>query len=437
MKRAIKYILIALAVALSIIVAMFAFDVCPPRGPWPTPPWCSSNNFERKVYGRTVETAKLSQIKSVNMSDTWGRNYNMGMVETTQANIESSFERVKELGASEVYVHDFHRAIYDDGADFKSLNYKFTDETFWNDFRDQSISENDLNKLVLAAHAKGLKLGIKHNLSFVNIGKYITEGISGNIEGSVAKDFEDFNQAHTKEWVEDYFSKWQGRMIEVAKKYQAAGVDIMSVSPIFMTPHFAGNEELANTLYKKLIEEVRTVFKGQIYVEVDLYGLLDGNNRDEDWSKLDYYKLADIQEVRVYNLPTKFQTKNIGDKSEITKAIQSLVSELNAKAGQKGIKLSVFFAPSSYENAINFGPVEVLDTKNEKVKGLKLDLDAQADNFQDVFESLLGAQNISRINVGNFPWDDALGGDVKPRVSINATFRNKPAEEVVKAWYLK
>lgn len=437
MKKITKYSLATLGVVILIIALMAVFDVCPPRGPWPTPPWCSVNNFERKVYTREVNASKINQVKSVNMYDTWGRNYNMGMIETTQANIESSFDRVKELGAGEVFVHDFHRAVYEGDVDFESLNYQFVDETFWNDFRDQSISKDDLTKLSTAAHARGLKLGIKHNLSFVDIGKYISQGISGNIENSVASDFETFNQKHSKEWVEDYFKKWQERLVEKAKMYEEGGVDIMSVSPTFMTPHFAGNEALANSLYKQLIAEVRKVFTGQIYAEIDLYGLIDGNNRDEDWNKFDYYKDAEIQEVRVYNIPSKFQVKEGATKAEKNIAIRALVKELDTKAGEKGIKLTIFFAPSSYENAIIHGPVEVLDVKNERIKKLKQDPDEQAESFESLFAALAGSSYITRVNAGNFAWDDALDPQVSPRISITASFRNKPAEDVVKAWFSK
>ena len=88
------------------------------------------------------------------MTDTRGRNYNMSMFEDTRKNIETSFDRVKELGAQEVYVNDFHRAIFDKGSDYTTTNYKIADETFWNDMRDQSISEKELKKLSDAAHSR-------------------------------------------------------------------------------------------------------------------------------------------------------------------------------------------------------------------------------------------------------------------------------------------
>jgi hypothetical protein len=75
--------------------------------------------------------------------------------------------------------------------------------------RDESFSEYDVEKLTKEAHERGLKIGIKHNMAFVNIGKYITEGLTGKIEGSVQKDYQDFNSSHSEEWIKDYFSKWQ------------------------------------------------------------------------------------------------------------------------------------------------------------------------------------------------------------------------------------
>gem|GEM_PF-5789278 len=78
----------------------------------------------------------------------------MSMFEDTRKNIEESFDRIKELGAEEVYVHDFHRALFDKGSDYTTTNYKIADETFWNDMRDQSISTKELKKLAEAAHSR-------------------------------------------------------------------------------------------------------------------------------------------------------------------------------------------------------------------------------------------------------------------------------------------
>src|SRR5210317_1385558 len=83
------------------IGTMYYFDICPPKGPWPTPPWCEKYEFVQPEYTLEFETGYINQIPAVNMSDTWGRNYNFGMLENTRKNIDSSFERVQALGAEE------------------------------------------------------------------------------------------------------------------------------------------------------------------------------------------------------------------------------------------------------------------------------------------------------------------------------------------------
>ncbi len=355
----------------------------------------------------------------------------MSMFEDTRKNIESSFDRIKELWAEEVYVHDFHRAIFDKWYDYTTTKYKITDETFRNDMRDQSISEKDLKKLVQAAHERGLKLGIKHNMSFVNIGKYILKGIKWEIQNNVTEDFKKFNAEHTEEWIRDYFTKRTARMIEKWMMYQQAGVDIMSLSPTWMEPTFAGQEALANELQKQLITEVRKVFTGKIYVEVSRYGFFEGKDGNEDRKKYNFYQDADIVEMRIYDLPQNFRNR------EIKAGITAYVNELNTIAGKKWIKLSLFLAPSSYKDSMKKGALEVLDYKSDIVKNTIADFGYQASVFDMFFKALTTANNIERINVASFARDDALDPEVKPKLSIASTFRNKTSEEVIKQRFTK
>lgn len=351
------------------------------------------------------------------------------MFEDTRKNIEESFDRIKELGAEEVYVHDFHRAKFDKGSDYTTTNYHIADETFRNDMRDQSISAKELKKLVEAAHNRGLKLGIKHNIAFVNIGKYILKGIWGNIQSSVAEDYEKFNAAHSEEWIKDYFTKRTARMIKKWSIYQQAGVDSMSISPTRMEPKFAGEEILANELQKKLITEVRKVFTGKIYVEVSRFWFFENRDGNENRTKYDFYKDADIIEMRIYDLPERFRTM------ETEAGITAYIHELNTIAGNKWVKLSIFLAPSSYKDSLNKWALEVLDYKSDIIKNTVADFGYQAFVFDMCFKALNDTKNIERINVASFSRDDALDSQVKPKLSIASTFRNKTAEEVIKQWF--
>ena len=167
--------------------------------------------------------------------------------------------------------------------------------------RDQSISVSEIKKLANAAHARWLKLWIKHNMAFVDIWKYIIKWIAGKIQDSVEQDYQTFNASHTQEWIKDYFAKRQARMVEKAKIYQEAWVDIMSISPTWMEPKFVWEEVLANNLQKQLIAEVRKVFTGKIYVEVSRFGFFENRDGKEDWSKYDFYKYDNHQKYNKAN----------------------------------------------------------------------------------------------------------------------------------------
>ncbi len=435
MKKIIVIILGILGALLLILGLMFLLNICPPNGPWMMPPWCKQNAFERIHYDLQVDTKPLSQIKAVNMFDTWGRNYNFGMIENTRNQINDAFDLVKEMGAEEVYVHDFHRAVYNEEEDFKSLDYKIVDEIFTNDFRDESMNEKDIKRLAVATHERGLKIGIKHNIAFVNIGKYIVKGLTGEIAASVEEDFKAFNAEHSEEWIRDFFMKWKNRLIERAEIYNKYGVDILSITPTWMGPTFQGHEALANEQWKQLIAELRNHFDGKIHTELSIYGLLDGRDGQEKWSAYDYYQSADIQEIRLFNFLDPYRVSPNPDLEQMRIGMKSILRDLDTKAAQNNIALSIQFLPFSYKNAINEGIIEFYDIKDERTNKEK-DFEHQADAYQVFFEEVRSKKNIERVVAGGFWWDDAMDPAVKPKISLSPSFRNKPAEEVIKQWYL-
>jgi hypothetical protein len=439
MKKSSKIILIFLIMFVLffvIVVMMFLFTLCPPKGPWPTPPWCKQ--YSPVFYEIDVKADKLSQIKGVQMSDTWGRNYNFMMEGVTWKNISDSFDRVKELGAQEVYVHDMHQVKYKGEKNFRSTDYEIVGGTFWDDLRDEEIKQKHLNKLAEEAHSKGLKIVYANNLSFVNIGKYVS---SDNIVADVGSDFFNFNQVHTEEWIKDFFKKWEQRMILKAEQLNEAGFDIMSITPTWMGPTFKQNEELANELWIQLIRTIKEEFNGNINVIIPFYGLAyeEPDNREmENTAYYDYYKEADIVQINFFGLHEKYASKGTSVE-DIKKAYDKFLDEIEKRAEEKDVKFSIKFSAFSAENAVNLGPngemIEYHDIKNPALSKIKTDYEHQADQYQAFFESVKDREKIERIIIGGFWWDDALDPEVKVKISLSPSPRNKPAEALIKAWF--
>jgi len=410
-------------------ISMFLFDLCPPDGPWPIPPWCSS--VGEAVYFETdYKAGSLTQVIGVNMADTWGANYNFGMFENTRDNIDSSFDRISSYGSKEVFVHDFHRAVYSDSYDSQSLDYEIVDEIFMNDQRDESMTQEDMNNLAKSAHLRGMKIGINQNMAFVDIGKYI--GL-GDISSAVEKDISEFNDYHSEEWVRDFFSKWKMRMVERAKMAEKANVDYFSITPSWMEPTYHSHEELVNDLWKEVIFEVSQVYSGEISIRVSSYGFIEGFDGKEDWTKYDYYKDADMIEYRFYSMPEGYKVGSDLSKDNIKLKFEEFFSDLNSVAVERDVKMSIMFAPFSYPSAIDNGIVEYHDIL-DKENLISRDWKHQEDSYQAFFESLEGKGSIEKVLVGGYWWDDAMDPEVFVKISVSPSIRNKPAEAVVKKW---
>jgi hypothetical protein len=432
-KKIILGILTLFLLLIFTVIIMFFFVLCPPSGPWPAPPWCKT--YSPVFHEIKVETEHLSQIKGVQMSDTWGRNYNFMMEGVTWKNIENSFDRLEKIGLEEIYVHDMHQVKYEGQPNFKSTEYKIVGGTFWDDLRDEEISQKHLKELAEEAHKRKMKIAYASNLAFTNIGKYVR---SNNIAEEVVKDTAEFNEIHTEEWIKDFFNKWEQRMLLKAEQLNKAKFDIMSVTPTWMGPTFKQNEEIANELWEKLILRVKEKFNGKVQVIIPFSGFAyeepDNLNR-ENTKYYDYYKKADIVQINFFGLHEKYHAKETSIE-EMEKAYNKFLDEIEERAQEKNIKFSIKFSAFSYENAVNFKKfIEYHDIKNPEILKMKTDYQHQADQYQAFFKALKGRNEIERIIIGGFWWDDAMDPEVKVRISLSPSPRNKPAETIIKEWF--
>lgn len=169
-------------------------------------------------------------------------------------------------------------------------------------------------------------------------------------------------------------------------------------------------------------------FNGFAYEESD-------NPDMENTGYYDYYREADIVQINFFGLHERYHSEGTS-KEEMVRAYNKFLSEVEERAKERDVKFSIKFSAFSYENAVNFEKfVEYHDIRNPEVLAVKSDYQHQADQYQAFFEAVNGRERIERIIIGGFWWDDAMDPEVKVRISLSPSPRNKPAEAVIKKWF--
>ncbi|HLD18453.1 MAG TPA: hypothetical protein VJB90_00375, partial [Candidatus Nanoarchaeia archaeon] len=68
MRRVIKIIFVVLGVLIALFALMTIFKVCPPQGPWPTPPWCEGGTQLPEIKMQALPSI-LSTSEKINIAD--------------------------------------------------------------------------------------------------------------------------------------------------------------------------------------------------------------------------------------------------------------------------------------------------------------------------------------------------------------------------------
>jgi len=364
----------------------------------------------------------------VMMFDTWGRNYNFNMFENTRDNIESSFKRLADLGAKQVFVTEMLRAYYDDDQeDFSSLNYKIGDAIFKDDLRDEALTREDMNTLAQTAHKYDLEIGSEIGISFVDFGKYIG---SNNISQEFLADYEKQQQGRTKAWIEDFYNKKEKKYLELAQELSSAGFDLMMINQrgdINNSPYDA----YANQRLKQIIKKIKA--KYNIKVGAFVYDWVPFN---QEWNQTyDYYQDADEVYIIIEKIEDRYQPQPNMNFATIKTKFSRELNDITVWAEQKNIQLNIYFGPLSYDNAVVTGSVEFNDIKNPQIKNLKPNWQQQANVYEAFLQAAENKPTIKSVNFMLFWWDDAMDPDTaRTRISICSSPRNKPAEAVIKKW---
>ena len=363
------------------------------------------------------------------MFDTWGRNYNFMMVENTRNNIDSSFEKLKRLNMKSVVVTDMFRAVYEDGEGefYNSTNYAIEDAIFSDDFRDESLSQEDMNRLAKAAHDNGMKLIVETGISLIDYGNYLH---SSNIRSDWDADLERQAHAKTKEWVEDFCDKKEKKILEVASMLDKAGADEIFINQrneIPLSPYDSYADERLMELIDKIHET--TSLKVNLFAkERDIFYA--------DWaSRSKLFNSADNIYLIIEKIDPRYNPYE-GMGFETTKdKYSALLDDYQEWAEENNLTVNVYFGASSYKDSAIKGYIEFNDIRSDLVKNTKPDWQYQADVYEAFLQSAENRSFIKSITFMGYWWDDAMDPETaKTKISISFSNRNKNVESTIMKW---
>lgn len=371
---------------------------------------------------------KLPERKIVFMSDTWTINYNFNFFEDTRYNIESSFKRLKDLGANEVGVFSFIEVMGNKD------NFKIQEVgTPYKYMRDAAISGNDMQKLVVAGKKYGLDVVIHYNvqadysqgLTFSDL-LLVGKGTGGNsAHEKVANILGTNEKEKTEEWVKKWMDGLESSLLMWAGEAEKAKIYGIDISPQYLVPSFYPYDNYADQRFKDIIKKIRVIYNGKIF------GSSSGNFGG--FVKTPEY-INDLDGVYVYiSWITGLKDSSIlsikNAHSDGLNQIKDLMSKYNKD-------VFVVMTQASFEKALSEKPYfEFNDFAEGRSQGHIADWQLQARSYEAFFEAI-NNQSFRGLAVNNYWWDDMMDPQyADPLISMNFSIRNKPAESIVKSWW--
>jgi len=477
-KKALKVFMIILGLFVLMNVFMFAFKICPPKGPWPMPPWCKNTEQSSGQMTDIPGMAKISEVLDQNgisapkmemvqrsmsefevepyqprdlsyisktfkktgkelkfiagMFDIWGNPYSppegMGIPQKLRENwfdlgedprkhdnIPASMQRLQDIGSEMVMITDFAEVQQD-------LMMKFQDDKVDSC---QTITQEELKKFVITAK--------EHNQQVIYITnlmdeKFQKERIKAYIQGSNLYDknpeeacsFDRFNMS--KEVFSELHDEWKKIMIEQAEKAETAGVDYMVINArdaSWYSQEYSGYE---NQRYKEMIAELRKCYSGKLGVNMPLEEL----GPDKTFvQQLDFIIFREQIE------------KILGDAS--TDDVDSIVREWTEYLKCPGLKrladkeLFLEVLMPSYEGAMKKGWIE----PGGHYPDLEKDFKEQALVYEALFRALYNQDKpvINGVMSYGYWWTNYIYPDIHElRTDLCHSIRNKDAEHVFHKW---
>lgn len=434
MKKWIKYSLIGIIILIIGIISMFVFKLCPPEGPWPSPPWCVKViPFEAKdldYLPKTLEPTTKNLEFGIGTYDVWGNMHKfIDLGEETRNNYKPTIERIAKIN-SELYLITDVVTLGENGTLIYTTKNEATGMI--------SITEDYLVKIGNLLREAGINnfmylTNINDNTD--EIEDYLSRDLSP-IQRAIGETLKDSTRTDVGyepgKILDDYdeegwnlmFGRWREVMIIQAEKAEKAGV-----THFVITPGDTGfNWRLENKLdyqkqkYGEIVEEIRKVYSGKIGV----HGRLDEMEK-MNWDFVDFSVIT-INSHSDYILQEIFKNK-----------------EYNVKSLEQGF--NEYFARSEWDSlnkenylliiipSVNMG-LKVGWIPLREIFDYSPNQQDQAIGYEALFQSIYSQNtNVGGIISYGYWWNDRLFPETKVlRNDNDYTIRTKDAEQVYYKW---
>jgi hypothetical protein len=435
MKKILLAIFLVAVLIVAGVVAMFAFSLCPPSGPWPMPPWCVvGNELDFKNYQpdyiKYPAVASFKPQLGIGTMDIWGNPHlflNLG--EDTVRNYPSAIKRIGETGSKIYFFTDFINLGTD--TEIRILDQKTFPATY-------NISEADLKSVVATARANSQeRVMMLTNLSDTRdeiegfIGSANAAGdIKEQLAGAAFKEFTQNKTALTSKDTLKTFNdqKWQEflanlkiAIVSQAKKAQAAGVTDFVINPgdVIIDFYYPGN---LSGYWQDVRSEVKQVFDGRVgfFGYPDIITKTDVGGYD---FVVVYFEVNGDATARTIFADTQVELNSLATAWQKYFA-QGFWQKIKAE------KVLLVTVPS-YTDVRTKGWIE----PGKMNTGLEPNQKEQALIYEALFENLAGSPTVDAVISYGYWWSANMFPRSKPfRNDLSHSIRNKDTESVFYHW---
>ncbi len=419
-------------IILFIILAMFMFKLCPPRGPWTMPPWCvavESFEYSELDYISSNYRATNKELDfGIGTFDIWGNPHLFAdLGDDTRNHYKETINRLGNIN-TELYLitdvvtfsHNGTMIYSDDTAESGggTIGKKYMDEI------GQLVKTNKIKKFMhltnLADFSDDIDDYLSRDLSTAE--KLVGEQFKKELEDSDSYVSSTNLNDYSKEQWDDLFDTWTNIMVKMAKKNQEAGVTHMVINPGDTGFNWRIDYDYQKEKYAEVAKEIKNHFSGKLGV----YGRVDELS-NMNWDFIDFH-------MPTFNADFDWMMdEDLKDVKDNVKDIKASITKYFAREYWSQIKDESYLSVTipSITNGVRVGWMPQSESNKHSP-----DQKAQAIAYEALFQTLYDIDtNIDGVIAYGYWWNDRLYPETKVlRNDNDYTIRNKDAEKVFYKW---